>query len=347
MHLVIAIIKMMFAVIVALSVALCSQAAVAADAQVQQADKHLRRNLADSGLMYAELPTATDQLSWTYDDSQKGLNGVCSPTNKCGPSTWKNVQAVAPNVNACGGTIQTPVNIQPLDVVNDPTLTFPTLSVYSGGCSSWVQFTNQNVFEFSTSETGNTCYNFQVTHMGTTYTLLQGHTHSPSEHTFGGGFHDGELHLVHKSTDGKLLVLAINFVADTGGVPSGAAQASLNTMWNAASSLYIKAGGPTIPQYPPQTYDWTVAQTSPADFYRGFLPPSRAYYTYTGSLTTYPCTEGVTFIVFEQPVRISKTDLAILRASVVANPNTIVDPNGNNIRPVQPLNGRVIKRFAN
>ena len=141
---VIAIIKMIFALVVGFSCAFGVHATVAPDAGMQ-------RGLAGTGttsggLTILPAPTATDALSWTYDDSQKGLNGVCSPTNKCGPSTWKNVVAVAPNVNACGGTIQTPVNIQPLDVVNDPTLTFPTLSVTSGGCSSWVQFTNQNVF---------------------------------------------------------------------------------------------------------------------------------------------------------------------------------------------------------
>jgi carbonic anhydrase len=303
---------------------------------------------ANSGLIYYPLPTANDYMSYTYDDSQKGLNGVCSPTNKCGPSTWKNIQAVSPTVNACAGQSQTPVNIQALDVVNDPTLTYPTFSITSGGCSSWVEFTTLERFGFSFSETGNTCTNFQVTYGGKTWTLTGGHTHSPSEHTFGGGYHDAELHLVHTSSDGKLLVLAINFVADTGGVPNGAAQATLNVMWNAASSAYTKAGGPNTPALPGAvTYDWTVAQTSPYDFYRNLLPPSRAYYTYTGSYTTYPCTEGITWIVFEQPVRISKNDLAIMRAALAGNPNTIADPaTGNDNRPVQPLNGRIIKRYT-
>jgi hypothetical protein len=35
--------------------------------------------------------TAADRLSWSYDEADKGLNGVCSEGSKCGPSVWKDV----------------------------------------------------------------------------------------------------------------------------------------------------------------------------------------------------------------------------------------------------------------
>jgi hypothetical protein len=35
--------------------------------------------------------TAADRLSWSYDEADKGLNGVCSEGSKCGPSMWKKV----------------------------------------------------------------------------------------------------------------------------------------------------------------------------------------------------------------------------------------------------------------
>jgi carbonic anhydrase len=333
--------------------------AVAADAEMQEQQQQQQQQLLRANTpprlqswppSYRAMPTATDYMSWTYDDSKKGdANGVCSPTNKCGPSTWKNIQAVAPTVNSCGGKYQTPVNIQPLDVVNNATLSYPVLTVTGGGCSSWTQFTTDNVFQFSFMEAGNTCTNFKATWGGTTWTLMQAHTHSPSSHTFGGSYYDAELHLAHGSPDGRYLVLTINFIADNGVITTGSGHAILTTLWNAAVAQYTtESGGSAAPSAATAaSYQWTVTSPTPVDFYRGFLPPDKTYYVYTGSLTNYPCTEGVISIVFKQPVRISKNDLAILRGAVKANPTHLLDPDGNNIRPVQPLNGRKIQRFAN
>jgi carbonic anhydrase len=61
------------------------------------------------------------------------------------------------------------------------------------------------------------------------------------------------------------------------------------------------------------------------------LPVSRASYRYTGSLTTPPCSEDVTWIVMSTPVTMSAEQLAQLRRTLV----------GNN-RPVQPLNRRAL-----
>lgn len=64
-----------------------------------------------------------------------------------------------------------------------------------------------------------------------------------------------------------------------------------------------------------------------------------------GSLTTYPCSEGITFVLMKQPVLISQRDLTILRKSVALNPNTIINSYGNNNRPMHPMNSRTVRSY--
>jgi carbonic anhydrase len=51
-----------------------------------------------------------------------------------------------------------------------------------------------------------------------------------------------------------------------------------------------------------------------------------------GSLTTPPCSEGVLWLVMQQPVQVSAQQIAIFSRLY-----------RNNARPVQPSNGRLIK----
>ena len=62
------------------------------------------------------------------------------------------------------------------------------------------------------------------------------------------------------------------------------------------------------------------------------LPESRAYAYYEGSLTTPPCSEGVRWLVMEEPITMSVDQIAALKKAIGFDNN----------RPVQPLNGRVI-----
>jgi len=65
---------------------------------------------------------------------------------------------------------------------------------------------------------------------------------------------------------------------------------------------------------------------------RQLLPANRGYYTFTGSLTTPPCSEDVTWFVLKQPVEISKPEEARFTTRYT-----------HNARPVQPLNGRAVQ----
>jgi carbonic anhydrase len=142
---------------------------------------------------------------------------------------------------------------------------------------------------------------------GVTYQLIQFHFHSPSEHTIGGQSFPVEIHLVHRSDSGALAVVG---VLVSGGAPNDA-------LGSLAAAMPTKAGKEARLSAP---FDPTV-----------LLPPDRRAYRYAGSLTTPPCSEGVSWLVMANPIQASGPQIAAL-ARVL---------HGNS-RPTQPGNGREI-----
>jgi carbonic anhydrase len=62
------------------------------------------------------------------------------------------------------------------------------------------------------------------------------------------------------------------------------------------------------------------------------LPKERAYFQFMGSLTTPPCSEGVLWTLFQEPVKIRPEQASVFLKVV-----------GMNARPVQPLNQRIVR----
>lgn len=141
------------------------------------------------------------------------------------------------------------------------------------------------------------------------FELLQFHFHSPSEHTVGGKHFPLEMHLVHKNAAGKLCVIGVFF-------ETGAENAALQKVWAHLSKATAK---------PRKIAGATVCAAD-------LLPGDRMRCTYTGSLTTPPCTEDVTWLVMVTPLTASKAQLDAFRAFY----------DGNN-RPTQPLNDRELR----
>jgi carbonic anhydrase len=80
-------------------------------------------------------------------------------------------------------------------------------------------------------------------------------------------------------------------------------------------------------------------ETTPATLVAGaqikgtdFMPSNKAYYRFQGSLTTPPCSEGVSWVLLKTPMTASKAQLDAL--SQVLNHNN---------RPVQPTHGRAVR----
>jgi len=139
-----------------------------------------------------------------------------------------------------------------------------------------------------------------------TYNLLQFHFHRPSEEQIDGKPMAMVAHFVHKSDDGKLAVLGVL-------LNEGKDNDAIKTIWDNAP----KSEGPEVVvdkvRFNPQS----------------LVPAALSFYTYEGSLTTPPCTEGVNFYILKTPVDIGKKQVSDF-------------PFKRNARPVQPLNGRKI-----
>ncbi len=141
-----------------------------------------------------------------------------------------------------------------------------------------------------------------------TYTLKQFHFHHPSEEYINGNGYDMVAHLVHADADGHLAVVAILFRA-------GVSNRLLETLWK------------NIPPEKNKTVEVSTVTVNVEEL----MPPQRGYYTYSGSLTTPPCTEGVTWYVLKSPSSLSNEQLAII---------TKLYPHDN--RPIQKLNHREV-----
>lgn len=274
---------------------------------------------------------------WNYDYSQdSGSCAPCTTTNKCGPNCWPNIVSAS---NRCGGSHQTPINIDSVAALVNPDIAGPTFSAVGGGCSDWAQFVDDHVDEVDFFD-GN-CHNLTTTFNGVTYALKQFHFHTHSEHTIDGQPADAELHMVHVSANNTILVLGVLLQASELNTPS-----FMDTFWKASQQGAAAAAYPAAAEYS-QLYD-VEDSSSPLDPNVQFLPQSKNFYTYPGSLTTVPCSEGVTWIVFEQPVYVSKDDITKLVLAVSQAEYTITLPayNNANYRPVQPLNDRVVQKYV-
>lgn len=143
---------------------------------------------------------------------------------------------------------------------------------------------------------------------GRRYDLVQFHFHRPSEERIDGRQFDMVAHLVHKDIDGRLAVVAVLLTR-------GAAQPLIQTVWN---NLPLEKGE-------------QQAVRTPVDL-NALLPVERQYYTYMGSLTTPPCTEGVLWMVMKTPVQVSAEQIGIFSRLYPMN-----------ARPIQASSGRLIK----
>jgi carbonic anhydrase len=145
---------------------------------------------------------------------------------------------------------------------------------------------------------------------GVRYDLVQFDFHHPAEEAVKGRLTDMDVHLVHRSADGKQAVVAIRLAEDRTTPPN----AVLAALW------------PHLPTKAGQTEK--ITETINAG---GLLPPDRGYWTYTGSLTVPPCTEDVRWFVIQEEVTLSRDQLLAFAALFKVNSRPLQDPHGRHI----------------
>jgi carbonic anhydrase len=143
-----------------------------------------------------------------------------------------------------------------------------------------------------------------LTYGGTRYELVQFHFHTPSENTIDGKAAPMEVHFVHRSVEGKLVVVGVMLKQGTAPSPFAVVLTAL----------------------PAAGQKRSVDVDLPA-----MLPKTHRHFAFAGSLTTPPCSEDVQWIVMLAPDPVSRAEIDDFRAKYPKN-----------ARPVQPLKGRTV-----
>jgi len=211
-----------------------------------------------------------------------------------GPDSWAQMK---PEFAACGsGTRQSPIDIRDGIKVNLDPVQFDykpsAFRVVDNGHTVQVNVGPGNSIEV----------------MGRRYDLLQFHFHRPSEERINGRQFDMVAHLVHKDLDGRLAVVAVL-------LERGSAHPLVQNIWN---NLPLEKGE-------------DVAARTTLDM-NSLLPAERSYFTYMGSLTTPPCSEGVLWMVMKTPMPIAPEQIGVFSRLYPMN-----------ARPIQSVAGRLIK----
>jgi carbonic anhydrase len=213
---------------------------------------------------------------------------------KTGPSNWGRL---SPQYSACSKSkIQSPIDIHGVKV--DPTLGPIEFHYLSGPV---------NLVNTGRTVRVNVTPGSYIVFGGARYDLVEFHFHHPAEDLVDGKLSDIQIDLVHKNAAGELAIIGVR-------VNEGQVNGSLAALW---PSLPATSGATTAIQ----------DNFNPL----GLLPADRRYWSYLGSITIPPCTEGVRWLSMQTATELSQDQLQALARLFP-----------DNARPIQPTNKRKI-----
>ncbi|MBK8014858.1 MAG: carbonic anhydrase family protein [Deltaproteobacteria bacterium] len=198
-----------------------------------------------------------------------------------GPQNWSSLD---PRFEVCGaGEHQSPIDLKDAEKEDLRNLVFhyqpSALKMVNNGHTVQMNVDPGSYMEFD----------------GVRYDVLQYHYHAPSEHTVNGRHYDAEIHVVHKNAEGQLAV--VGFLMESGSENS--------------------AFEPILAALPAEAS--STAEATKKVNVSDLMPPVLGAYRYSGSLTTPPCTEGVSWFVLSTPVQLSKAQIEQFEAVYEGN----------------------------
>ncbi|HYN77992.1 MAG TPA: carbonic anhydrase family protein [Lamprocystis sp. (in: g-proteobacteria)] len=222
--------------------------------------------------------------------------GAWSYAGVTGPDHWADLSAA---FAACrDGQQQSPIDIRSVQPIPHEPLQFSyrtqTLDAVNDGRGVQVRSPRGSTLRVRGEDFGLTAFHF----------------HTPGETLINGAAAAAEVHLVHRSTDGRDAVVV---------VPIQAGPHINHTLARIVERLPLQPG---------ERVRYREVGVNPLLL----LPPDQGYYAYTGSLGNPPCSEPVDWYILAQPVELAPEQLRRLARATGTN----------NVRPVQPLKGRSV-----
>jgi carbonic anhydrase len=241
------------------------------------------------------------ETPWTYADGPAG------------PENWVNLRKE--NQFCAKGKMQSPININ-FDNTVKGNLS-PLLFEYRPFFLSLID--NGRTLEVIGAEGNNITLNEKQ------YRLLGFSIHKPSKTAFNGERAEMSIQLVHHHFDGSKVIVEVLLSSSP-----KLFEAAKKSWWDSApkeNPLFQ-----VLLNHVPLVKNQVASPRDVAINPQQLLPEDRTYFTYMGSLTEPPCTEGVTWIVMKNPILVS--------AQQVHSFGQIYN---NNVRPLQIKGDRIIK----
>ncbi len=248
------------------------------------------------GVPAASIVFGTTALYAADEHAAHGGHNAWGYTGHTGPEHWGDISE---KFRMCGiGKNQTPINIASSIEADLPEI---GLSYSAKAAEIW---NNGHTIQINV-ENGSS-----VTIEGKTFQLKQFHFHIPSENHIEGKSFAMEAHFVHLNEQGDIAVIGVMF--------------NLGKENPAIAKLWSKM---------PFEHDEKKSIEFSSDEMKSLIPSTKEYYRFNGSLTTPPCSEGVTWLVISAPLELSQEQIDLFTKAMGGHANN---------RPIQPTNARPV-----